>query len=103
LPGVEHSQHNRLNNRAENSHQPTWQQQEKQMRKFKSPKQAQRFLPVKKNAPLNQQGNSITKITQRWVAECNSLQKHRIITHLIATYKQVITYFMVVLSHLSLV
>ena len=32
-----------LNNRAENSHQPT-RQQEKQMRKFKSPKQAQRFL-----------------------------------------------------------
>ena len=45
LPGVEHRQHKGLNNRAENSHQPTW-QQEKQMRKFKSPKQAQRFLPV---------------------------------------------------------
>jgi putative transposase len=34
-----------LNNRAENSHQPT-RQEEKQMRQFKSPKQAQRFLPV---------------------------------------------------------
>ena len=45
LPGVEHRQHKGLNNRAENSHQPT-RQQEKQMRKFKSPKQAQRFLPV---------------------------------------------------------
>ncbi len=45
LPGVEHRSHKRLNNRAENSHQPT-RQQEKQMRKFKSPKQAQRFLPV---------------------------------------------------------
>ena len=45
LPGVEHRQHKRLNNRAENSHQPT-RQQEKQMRKFKSPKQAQRFLSV---------------------------------------------------------
>ena len=45
LPGVEHRQHKGLNNRAENSHQPT-RQQEKQMRKFKSPKQAQQFLPV---------------------------------------------------------
>lgn len=45
LPGVEHRHHKGLNNRAENSHQPT-RQQEKQMRKFKSPKQAQRFLPV---------------------------------------------------------
>lgn len=43
LPGVEHRQHKGLNNRAENSHQPT-RQQEKQMRKFKSPKQAQQFL-----------------------------------------------------------
>ena len=45
LPGVEHRQHKGLNNRAENSHQPT-RQQEKQMRHFKSPKQAQRFLWV---------------------------------------------------------
>jgi len=43
LPDVEHRRHKGLNNRAENSHQPT-RQQEKQMRKFKSPKQAQRFL-----------------------------------------------------------
>jgi len=45
LPGVEHRQHKGLNNRAENSHQPT-RQQEKQMRKFKSTKQVQRFLSV---------------------------------------------------------
>jgi putative transposase len=43
LPGVEHRQHKRLNNRAENSHQPT-RLREKNMRKFKSAKQAQRFL-----------------------------------------------------------
>lgn len=43
LPPVEHRQHKGINNRAENSHQPT-RQQEKQMRKFKSPKQVQRFL-----------------------------------------------------------
>ncbi|GHO47157.1 hypothetical protein KSX_53200 [Ktedonospora formicarum] len=43
LPGVEHRQHKRLNNRAENSHQPTW-LREKKMRRFKSAKQVQRFL-----------------------------------------------------------
>jgi putative transposase len=35
LPGVEHRQHKRLNNRAENSHQPT-RLREKKMRRFKS-------------------------------------------------------------------
>lgn len=43
LPGVEHRQHRYLNNHAEVSHQPT-RQQERQMRGFKSPRQAQRFL-----------------------------------------------------------
>jgi putative transposase len=43
LPGVEHRQHKSLNNRAENSHQPT-RLREKKMRRFKSAKQAQRFL-----------------------------------------------------------
>jgi putative transposase len=43
IPGVEHRQHKSINNRAENSHQPT-RQQERRMRKFKSPRQAQRFL-----------------------------------------------------------
>src|SRR6266849_5398800 len=43
LPGVEHRQHRYLNNRAENSHQPT-RQREQRMQKFKSPGQAQRFL-----------------------------------------------------------
>ena len=45
LPGVEHRQNKRLNNRAENSRQPT-RQQEKKMRRFKSTKQAQRFLSI---------------------------------------------------------
>lgn len=45
MQGVEHRQHKGLNNRAENSHQPT-RQQEKQMRGFKSPRQAQRFLSI---------------------------------------------------------
>lgn len=43
LPGVEHRQHKRLNNRAENAHQPT-RQRERTMRRFKSAGQAQRFL-----------------------------------------------------------
>jgi putative transposase len=43
LPGVEHRQHRYLNNRAENSHQPT-RPRERRMQQFKSPGQAQRFL-----------------------------------------------------------
>jgi putative transposase len=43
LPGVEHRQHRYLNNRAENSHQPT-RQREQTMRRFKSAGHAQRFL-----------------------------------------------------------
>ena len=43
LLGVEHRQHRYLNNRAENSHQPT-RQRERRMQCFKSPGQAQRFL-----------------------------------------------------------
>jgi len=43
LPGAEHRQHRYLNNRAENSHQPT-RQREWRMQRFKSPGHAQRFL-----------------------------------------------------------
>ncbi len=43
LPSVEHRQHKRLNNRAENSHQPT-RERERRMRRFKSLGHAQRFL-----------------------------------------------------------
>jgi putative transposase len=43
LPGVEHRQHRYLNNRAENSHQPT-RQRERRMQGFKSPGHAPRFL-----------------------------------------------------------
>jgi putative transposase len=43
LPGVEHRQHKGLNNRAENSHQPS-RRRERQMKRFKSAGQAQRFL-----------------------------------------------------------
>ena len=42
---VEHRQHKGLNNRAENSHQPT-RRRERIMKRFKSAQQAQRFLSV---------------------------------------------------------
>ena len=43
--GIEHRQHKGLNNRAENSHQPT-RRRERQMKRFKSARQAQRFLSI---------------------------------------------------------
>ena len=45
LPAVEHRRGGRLNNRAENSHQPT-RERERRMRHFKSIRHAQRFLSV---------------------------------------------------------
>jgi putative transposase len=42
---VEHRQHKGLNNRAENSHQPT-RMREKVMRRFKSARRLQRFASV---------------------------------------------------------
>ena len=42
-PGVEHRQHKGLNNRAENSDQPT-RRRERQMKRFQSARQAQCFL-----------------------------------------------------------
>jgi putative transposase len=43
LPDVRHRKSRYLNNRAENSHRPT-RRRERQMQRFKSPSQAQRFL-----------------------------------------------------------
>jgi len=43
MPSVEHRKHKGLNNRAENSHQPT-RRRERQRKRFKSAGQAQRFL-----------------------------------------------------------
>src|SRR3954451_21094289 len=43
LPSVEHRRHKGLNNRAENSHQPT-RERERRMRRCKDPGHAQRFL-----------------------------------------------------------
>ena len=51
LPGVEHRQHKGLNNRAENSHQPT-RRRERGLQGFKSAEHAQCFLE-----PFGQVGN----------------------------------------------
>jgi len=53
MPDIEHRQSRYLNNRAENSHQPT-RIRERQMKRFKSPGQAQRFLSLFEslNAPF---------------------------------------------------
>lgn len=51
IPGVEHRQSRYLNNRAENSHQPT-RQRERRMKRFKSPRQAQQFLSA--HGPIHQ-------------------------------------------------
>jgi putative transposase len=42
-PGIAHRQHRYLNNRAENSHQPTC-QRERRLQRFKSPRHARCFL-----------------------------------------------------------
>ncbi len=42
---IEHRQHKGLNNRAENSHQPA-RRRERQMKRFKSARQVQRFLSI---------------------------------------------------------
>jgi Transposase and inactivated derivatives len=51
IPGVEHRQSRHLNNRAENSHQPT-RQRERRMKRFTSPRQAQQFLSA--HGPIHQ-------------------------------------------------
>jgi len=43
MPSVEHRKHKGLNNRAENSHQPT-RRRERQIKRFKSTGEAQRFF-----------------------------------------------------------
>jgi len=69
LPGVEHRQHKRLNNRAENSHQPT-RQKERQMRRFKSAGHAQRFLaalePIHGHLRLSRHKRSAAEYHTQW-------------------------------------
>ena len=50
MPSVKHRRHKGLDNRAENSHQPT-RRRERQMKRFKSARRAQRFLSA--HDPIN--------------------------------------------------
>ncbi len=77
MPSVEHRKHKGLNNRAENSHQPT-RRRERQMKWFKSAGQAQRFLsahdgisnlfrPRRHQVPVTQYRAARTQAFQVWV------------------------------------
>src|SRR4051795_7069703 len=78
MPDIEHRQHKGLNNRAENSHQPT-RRRERQMKQFKSPGQAQRFLSAhdginnlfhlrRDHLPASQYRAARTQAFQTWAA-----------------------------------
>jgi putative transposase len=78
MPSVEHRRHKGLNNRAENSHQPT-RRRERQMKRFKSPGQAQRFLSAhaginnlfhlrRDHRPAAQSRAARTQAFQTWAA-----------------------------------
>lgn len=63
VPGVEHTQGKRENNRAEVSHQPT-RQRERQIHRFKSHRHTQQFLSAP--GPINNQfriGRHLLKAT----------------------------------------
>jgi hypothetical protein len=89
LPSVDHRRHKGLNNRAENSHQPT-RQRERLMRRFKSPEHAQSFLgPLGGPATTSESdatalrpalgANCLWNDTppgERWLA-CKSPREHR--------------------------
>jgi len=71
LPSVVHRQDRYQNNRAEVSHQPT-RQRERQMRRFKSARHAQRFLSA--HGPINnlfQLGRHLMKATHYRLSMAN--------------------------------
>ena len=79
-PGVEHRQHRYLNNRAENSHQPT-RQRERRMQGFKSPGHAQRFLsaygPIAQHFRPRRHRLSAPSTVKRWRNDSRSGGKSR--------------------------
>jgi putative transposase len=85
IPGVERRQHKGLNNRAENSHQPT-RRRERIMKRFKSARQAQRFLSAhdginnlfnlhRDNLQANQYRMARTQAFQTWteITDANAM------------------------------
>jgi putative transposase len=73
LPGVEPRQHRSLNNRAENSHQPT-RHRERRMQGFKAPGHAQRLLsaygPIAQHVRPRRQGFSAPASRQEMQQRC---------------------------------
>src|SRR4051794_39404986 len=78
MPSVEHRRHKGLNNRAENLHQPT-RRRERIMKRFKSARQAQRFLSAhdhisnlfhlrRDHLPAHQYRAARTQAFQTWAA-----------------------------------
>src|SRR3954462_14400048 len=78
MPSVEHRRHKGLNNTAENSHQPI-RRREREMKRFKSPGQAQRFLSAhdginnlfhlrRDHLPAAQYRAARTRAFQTWAA-----------------------------------
>ncbi len=78
IPHVEHRQSRYLNNRAENSHQPT-RQRERRMKRFKSPRQAQQFLSAQ--GPIHQHSHP-----RRHRMSAAEYRAHR--THAFEVWKQ---------------
>jgi len=74
MPSVEHRKHKGLNNRAENPRQPT-RRRERQMRRFKSPGQAQRLLSAHDgvNSPFHLRRRQVPA-TQCRAAQTRSFQ-----------------------------
>jgi hypothetical protein len=81
--GIEHRQHKGLNNRAENSRQPT-RRRERQMNHFKSAGQAQRFLSAgdeingffrlrRDHVTAAEHRASRTQIFEFWAESCSEL------------------------------
>ena len=79
MPGVEHRQHRGLNNRAENSHQPT-RRRERITKRFKSAGQAQRFLSVH---------DQVARNLFRRPANCNATEHREVRSQAFTTWAEV--------------
>jgi putative transposase len=81
LPGVEHRQHRYLNNRAENSHQPT-RQREQRLQGFKSPGHAQRFLaaygPIANTSGRDAIASQPMTTAERWPNDSGAGRKSQV-------------------------
>lgn len=83
MPSVVHCQDRYANNRAEASHQHT-RQHERQMRRFKSPGQAQRFLAV------HSQVHNLFRLCRHGIRACHyrMLRDRALVTWRVVTFAQ---------------